>query len=108
MTLSTLSRYYAPAGARNDARLEISRTERGFSVEFPVPGFGPDQLEITHKDTLLTIVGKSDRRSFSQTLSLPEDIDADQIEAKVENGLLTLNLNRRPEAEPKRIAISHN
>jgi HSP20 family molecular chaperone IbpA len=88
--------------------LDITRTEQGYAVEIPVAGFKPDQIEISYKENVLSISGKSERRSFTRSLMLPDEIDPDHVEARVEHGLLTLNLNRRPEAEPKRIPIKVN
>jgi HSP20 family molecular chaperone IbpA len=86
----------------------VSRTEQGYQVEIPVPGFAPEAIEITLKDEVLTVTGKSEKRNFSRTLVVPEDIDPDAINAHVEHGLLTVTLNRRPEAQPRKIAISVN
>jgi HSP20 family molecular chaperone IbpA len=88
--------------------LDISRTENGYVVEIVVAGFKPEQIEITYKDNALSVSGKNERRTFTRSLMLPEEIDADNIEAHVEHGLLTLTLRRRPEVEPKRIQISAN
>jgi len=88
--------------------LDISRTENGYVVEIPVPGYKPQQIEITYKDNVLSVSGKSERRNFTRSLVLPDEIDPDHVAAHVEDGLLTLTLNRRPEAEPKRIQINVN
>ena len=84
----------------------VARTERGYEIEIPVPGFKADQIELTFKDGILTTSGRNDRRAFSRSLTVPDDVDADAIEAHVEDGVLTLTLSRRPEAQPKRIAIT--
>ena len=88
--------------------LDISRNENGYVVEIPVAGYKPEHIDITYKDGVLSISGKSDRRTFTRSLVLPDEIDPDHVEARVEHGLLTLTLNRRPEAEPKRIEIKVN
>lgn len=44
-------------------------------------------------------------RSFNRTLLLPDDIDADKVEARVEHGTLTLPLNLLPKAQPKKITV---
>jgi HSP20 family protein len=90
------------------AEYGVSRTERGYEVEIPVPGFAPDAIEITLKDDVLTVSGKSEKRNFSRSLVIPEDVDPNAINAHVEHGLLTLALNRRPEAQPRKIEISVN
>lgn len=85
--------------------LEISKTDNGYSVELPVPGFGPDQIEATLEDRVLTVTGKSDKRQFTRSLVIPEEIDAESIEAKVEHGLLTLALRIHPKAQPRKIDV---
>lgn len=84
---------------------DVTRTENGYQVEIPVPGYKPDQIEITVKEGVVSVSGKSDRRTFSRSFTIPDDVDQDQIEARVEDGMLALSLARRPEAQPKRIQI---
>ena len=84
---------------------DVTRTENGYQVEVPVPGYKPDQIEITVKEGVISVSGKSERRSFSRSFTIPEDVDQDQIEAQVQDGMLILGLARRPEAQPKRIQI---
>jgi HSP20 family protein len=84
----------------------VSRTERGYEVEVPVPGFGPENIEITLKDELLTIAGTTEKRSFTRNLVVNDEIDPEGISAKVEHGLLTISLNRRPEVQPRKISVN--
>jgi HSP20 family molecular chaperone IbpA len=84
---------------------EITRAENGYRIELPVAGFRPDQIEVTIEDRVLTIVGKSEKRNFTRTLVIPEEIDADSIGATVENGLLSLDLHVHPKAQPRKITI---
>ena len=109
--LNLFRNFYSPlslGSSLGESSLDISRTENGYVVEIPVAGFKPDHIEITYKDDVLSVSGKNERRTFTRSLMLPEEIDPDQVQAKVEHGLLTLTLNRRPEAEPKRIPITVN
>lgn len=86
--------------------IDISRSESGYTVEIPVAGYKPDQIEVTIKDAVLSVSGKNDRRNFTRSLALPPDVDADNVEAHVENGLLSLALHHVPKAQPKRILIT--
>jgi HSP20 family protein len=43
--------------------------------------------------------------AFTRMLTLPVDVDADKVEAKLENGVLTIKMPKRESAKPKRIAI---
>jgi HSP20 family protein len=107
--LDLFRNFYSPFalnGAMELGGLDISRTETGYVVEIPVPGYKPTDIEITFKDEVLSISGKSERRTFTRSLVLPDEIDPENVQARVEHGLLTLNLSRRPEAEPKHIKIN--
>ena len=85
---------------------DVTRTDSGYEVDVPVPGYKPDQIDITFKDGILTVVGKSERRSFSRSFTVPEDVDHDNISAKVADGMLRLTLDRKPEAQPRRISVN--
>lgn len=85
--------------------LEVTRTEKGYTVEVPVPGFRPEDISVTIEDEAITITGASERRKFSRSLVLPDEIDADHVEARVEHGLLTLSLPLHPKAQPKKIEV---
>jgi HSP20 family molecular chaperone IbpA len=86
--------------------IDVNRREDGFDVEMPVPGFRPEDLDISYQDGVLTVTGRNDRRNFTRSLSVPDDIDEDNIQARVENGMLILSLKQHPKRQPKRIAVS--
>jgi HSP20 family molecular chaperone IbpA len=88
-----------------DPQIDVIRTDGGFEVEIPVPGFKTDQIELVVKENILTLTGKSERRAFTRSLKLPDDVDTQNIDASVDNGLLTLALHRHPDAQPRRIEI---
>jgi HSP20 family protein len=84
---------------------DVTRTESGYEVEVPVPGFKPEDVEVTYQDDVIAINAKGERRAFSRSFMVPEDVDPDKIEAHVTNGMLALKLARRPEAQPRRITV---
>ena len=84
---------------------EVTKTEDGWNVELPVPGYKPDQIDVTVEDRVLTVTGKTERRSFQRSLLLPEEVDPETIGAKVEHGMLTLGLRLHPKAQPRKIEV---
>jgi HSP20 family protein len=42
---------------------------------------------------------------FERTLRLPVGVDANKVEARLENGVLTIQLAKRPEVKPRRIPV---
>jgi HSP20 family protein len=96
-------------GAGSVTGIEVARNDDGgYSVEIPVPGFKPSEIEVTLEDNVLSVRGKSAKRQFNRSLLLPEEIDGDNIEAKVENGMLLLALRVHPKAQPKKIDVKYS
>jgi HSP20 family protein len=87
---------------------DVTRTDRGYEIEVPVPGYTSEDIDVSLQDDVLTISGKSDHRSFSRTMVIPDDVDNDSISASVKNGMLYINLERRPEAQPKKITVKQD
>jgi HSP20 family molecular chaperone IbpA len=85
---------------------DVQKTEDGWNVEIPVPGYKPDQIDVTVEDRVLTVTAKTERRSFQRSILLPEDVDAEAIDAKVEHGMLSLALHLHPKAQPRKIEIN--
>lgn len=89
------------------------------SLRVEVPGVEPDKLNVSVTGRVLTVEGerwsKSDNDNlhrsersygkFSRSLHLPEQYDLSAIEAKHENGVLTLRVPKSPEAKPRQIRI---
>lgn len=62
-------------------------------AEISMPGLHPGDLVISADEHRLTLQGK-----FSQTITLPEGVDADRIRAQYQNGVLRLALPKPPAA----------
>src|SRR5579871_6902227 len=82
---------YQNVMANWDYGFEVSRTENGYEVEIPVPGFNSSNVEVTFKDTILSIHGKNERRTFTRSLTVPEDVNSDKIAATVVDGMLKIS-----------------
>ena len=89
----------------NFSGVDVTRTDTGYTVEIPVPGFKPDDVDITLEDGLLSVRAKNEKRQFTRTLTVPEEVDEERIEANVEHGMLNLTLSLLPKAQPKKIEI---
>lgn len=103
--------------------LDVAETDNEFVVKASLPGIKPDDLEITYNANVLTIKGATEEEknedkkqyhlrerrygSFSRSISLPNAVKQDAIEAIYEAGVLTLHLPKAEEAKPKRIQIKN-
>ena len=86
-----------------------------------VPGVSQDDLKVELEDNVLTLSGerKSEHEerkdgyyrierasgSFSRSLTLPEGVDPDAIEARFERGVLEVRIPKPAERKPRRVAI---
>jgi HSP20 family protein len=101
--------------------LDISERKDAYLVTVELPGVEVDDLEITLEDGLLTIRGERhfahdsseqqfhrvERRygAFRRSITLPAQVQAEQIEASFENGVLQIMVPKMEEAKPKRIQV---
>ena len=101
--------------------LDISERKDAYLVTVELPGVEADDLEITMEDGLLTIQGERlfahdsseqqfhrvERRygAFRRSITLPAQVQAEQIEASFDNGVLQIVVPKMEEATPKRIQI---
>lgn len=104
--------------------VDISEKQDAFEITAELPGLEEKDLQITLANGNLTIQGEKKAQSeednknsyyseryygsFQRSFSLPQDVDAEKIEARFNNGVLTLHLPRKPEAMPtqRQIPIS--
>jgi HSP20 family protein len=93
----------------------------GILVTAELPGVDPDTIDISIEDKALTLKGSRQPDNldenvtthrqergygeFNRTLTLPYNIEADNIEAKFKNGVLTIALPRKEDEKPKKIMV---
>ena len=101
--------------------LGLAEEDDAYVVTATLPGIAPEDVEITLTDNVLTIQGEiskdeaideqkyhiRERRfgRFVRSVTLPNAVAADQVEAVSENGVLKLTLPKTEEVKPKRIEI---
>jgi HSP20 family molecular chaperone IbpA len=89
---------------------EVRDTEREFIVSVEVPGFDPKDLDLSITPEGLIIRaerrGGNEQRRLIQTVALPDGLDIDKAEARVDRGVLTVRFPRTaPASTARRIPI---
>jgi len=105
----------------NSPRTNIVENGDNFEVQAEVPGISKDDLNIKIQGNYLEISGKrsvdtpdgykvhrNERggNTFSRSFTLPDELDADNVAATLENGILYLTLPKSETVTPKQITIN--
>ena len=96
--------------------IELWSREEGIRLLAQVPGVAPEALELSVVGDTLTLKGSragnepgstATAQSFQRTIRLPFAVDGDAAKARIENGMLDLELPRPAAEKPRRIAIKN-
>jgi len=112
-----------PAEARDvmNVAFDVKETKDGCVFTADAPGIDSKDIDVKLQNNRLTVSGKREQEksdkgdtyysyersygSFSRSFTLPEGVDADKISADLNQGVLTVNLPKMPEAKPKQISV---
>lgn len=118
----TFARGYNTAPVENiGVPLDVQAKDDEFIVTAAVPGLKADDLDVEILGNTLTLRGEvfaaaSEEKAawllqeraygkFSRTITLPSEMDSAKVDARLENGVLTLRLPKAEAARPKAIKI---
>lgn len=101
--------------------IDMYQTDNDIVVKASLPGFKPEEVDISITGDTLTIKGEHKEEkeardedyfcreryygAFSRSVTLPVEVKAEKAEATFENGVLTLTLPKSEEARPKQIKV---
>jgi HSP20 family protein len=100
--------------------VSVSEQDDAYVLSALVPGLKAEDLNIQVLENVVSIEGEFQAvdtnyllnelpsGTFHRTLRMPTEIMAEKVEAKIADGVLTLNLPKAESARPKRINISVN
>jgi HSP20 family protein len=100
---------------------DVKETKNGYEFRADVPGVKEGDLEITMTGNRLNVSGKREAEkqertdtyytyersygSFARSFTLPEGADAQSVHADLRDGVLTVYVARKPNAQPQKIAV---
>jgi HSP20 family protein len=102
--------------------MDLVETDDHFVLRADLPGLTEEDVSIEFQDNVLTISGErksehEERRegwyrleratgTFSRSLTLPEGVDADRIEAAFDRGVLEVRVPKPEVRKPRRVSIA--
>jgi len=101
-------------------RVEIFETPKEVTLRAEMPGVAREDFDISVDGDELTIRGKRrpvnsglklvrggiDNTDYYRAFTLGDALDADSVKAKLENGILTLTLAKKPEILPRKVEVN--
>jgi HSP20 family protein len=100
---------------------DVKETKEAYVFRADLPGVKDADLDISLTGNHLVISGRREQEkreesetyyasersygSFSRTFTLPDGTDAEHVTADLKNGVLVLSVPKKPEVQPKKIAI---
>jgi HSP20 family protein len=124
--MNRLFNAFFEGGDRENARrwapaMDLVESDKHLVLKADLPGVSEDDVRIEVEDNVLTISGErkeeqEEKRdgyyrmerafgSFARSLSLPEGIDPDRIEASFDKGVLEVRIPKPEERKARRISI---
>ena len=101
--------------------LNISQDDNSFYIRAEVPGIKPAEISISALRNRVSISGRREiprehervsyhrkerpEGSFDRTVTLPAEVDAERVEARYADGILTLALPKAEQAKPRQITV---
>ena len=104
--------------------MDLVEADEHFVLKADLPGLAEDDVAIEVQDNVLTISGSREAEheskeqgwyrlersygSFSRSLTLPDGVDAEKVEASFDRGVLEVRIPKPEERKPRRISIGAN
>lgn len=99
---------------------DIEETDDSYVVEIDLPGVKRDDIDIQLSDRQLTVSGEVKEKErtgilrrrtrrvgrFQYSVTLPADVDAERVNARLDDGVLTVRAPKSENAKPRRIQLS--
>jgi HSP20 family protein len=103
--------------------VDIYEDKEGFHIKAELPGVKGEDVHVNIENNVLTLRGerkleREDKRegyhrieraygSFTRSFVLPNTADADKVQADLKDGVLTVFVPKKSEAQPRRIEVKH-
>jgi HSP20 family protein len=105
---------------QNIPAVNIKETDKAYDIEMAAPGIPKDSINIEVENDMLTISGENKQEkedsdkdgrytrrefsysSFSRSFKLPPNVNADDVKARCDNGVVNITIPKKEEQRNKR------
>jgi len=103
--LSDVSRPRSGATLQSRVNYNVTTNDAGLVLKVDLPGVKKEDLKVEVSDRTLHIKGKRDQEDISISYKISKDFSADDPDAKLEDGVLSLNFRKLSESGSKTIVV---
>jgi HSP20 family protein len=113
---------FGEAGAGVLPPMNITQDDNNFYLRAEVPGIKPKDISISAVRNRVSLAAKREIQrenervsyhrkelpegSFNRTVTLPMEVDAERVDARCADGILTLTLPKVEQAKPRQITVN--
>jgi HSP20 family protein len=103
--------------------IDVREEKDRYVLVAELPGLNEKDIKLEMKDDILSLSTENSKEqekisetatwirrerkefNFTRSFSLPEDVDREKVEAKFRDGLLTIELPKKPETAPRIVPV---
>lgn len=110
-----------PSKPEGNIAIDIWEKDNNLFIRASMPGIDPKNIEVSIEDYVLNLSGEVEevqesegtewlrrevrRGAFSRSIRLPENVNLKKVEAKFQNGMVTISIPRKEEVKVKTLKI---
>jgi len=103
--------------------MDVRENIESYEVSMELPGVRQEDVNISLENNVLTVSGSKEQRSeqneeeyrrversygsFTRSITLPRNVDVQNVTAALEDGVLTIRLPKSEESKPRQISIGN-
>jgi HSP20 family protein len=105
---------------RISPRTDVLETKESYLLTLDMPGVAPSDVAVHFEEGVISVKGRArspategrtplyrgyDAKEYYRSFQLPDGVESTKIEAKVQDGVLTLALPKAEQARPRQIEV---
>ena len=93
---------------RRSRQYSSETTDDGVVLTIETPGYNKNLIDVTVKDDVLVVEGKSNSGNldgFTERFTIGDNLNGDEVEAKIVDGILTVNVPFKAETKPRKVKV---
>jgi len=116
-----INSFYKQNNSTKEMEIDLFGDEKNYYIKTNLPGYSKDEISISFDENAIVIMAEHSKENkensnvyikerysgiYKTKIALTQNCDRDNIEANLENGVLTIKIGKRAKAQKRKIAIN--